>query len=514
MKVELINDLYKLSFIFFVLFVFFLTGCSTPRESAEAPKIKPTATPIPIAVPAPVYVPPVVVPTVAPTVAPTAIPKFKPTATKASKIMTMPKQSTVTDIRNATVFSITNEYQQFPKSLQKEFKDIVDNEFFAISEKAGISIAVYTDGTLWAYASGKASESLDMTVNTPLMISSTSKTFLSPLILTQIENGHYKLSDSLETVLSGHPDFSSLPTDKINPRVTIEELLTMTSGLSDFNDNIEGKSELMKKSEWSPSDLIKLVQSQYTESGTYEYNDTNVVLLGMIAEFHSGQRLADLYRESFYNTLSITAITLPEEGIKWHPGILKDPGEQFSIPNMAMPYTDISRWASGFGNMIDAAPFGFGYYIGVIGRNRYACCGIISTPENMARWTYELYSSKGSAISKSVRSQLLSSFSDKRIPPWSIRKSSRPGYIPDQYGYLVSKKTIRLPDDYTVMAYGHLGGGSGYSGWMHYSPELDLSIAILTNSQMKLSGTCKVENPGNCITVDVFKKYKEQMSSQ
>ena len=494
MKIESINDLYKLSFIFCVLFLFLLAGCSTPKESAEASKLKPTATRVPKK--------------------PTAVPKFKPTATKASEIMTVPNKSTVTDIRNTTVFSTTNNYQQFSKSLQKEFKDIVDNEFSAIPEKAGISIAVYSDDTLWTYARGKASESSDMTVNTPLMISSTSKTFLSPLILTQIENGHYKLSDSLKTVLSGHPDFSSLPIDKINLRVTVEELLTMTSGLSDFNDNKEGKSELMKKSEWSPSDLIKLIQSQYTESGTYEYNDTNVVLLGMIAEFHSGQRLADLYRESFYKPLSITAITLPEEGIKWHPGILKDPGEKFSIPNMAMPYTDISRWASGFGNMIDAAPYGFGYYIGAIGRNRYACCGIISTPENMARWAYEIYSSKGSAISESVRDQLLNSFSKKRIPPWSI--SSRPGFIPDQYGYLVSKKIIRLSNDREVTgtAYGHLGGGSGYSGWMHYSPDLDLAISILSNSQMNFSGTCRVDNPGNCITVEIFNKYQEQMSSQ
>ncbi|GIT16099.1 MAG: hypothetical protein CM1200mP37_6800 [Chloroflexota bacterium] len=94
---------------------------------------------------------------------------------------------------------------------------------------------------MWTYASGKASESLEMTVNTPLMISSTSKTFLSPLILTQIENGHYKLTHSLETVLSGHPDFSSLPIYKINRMVTVEELLAMTSGLSDFNDNKGGK---------------------------------------------------------------------------------------------------------------------------------------------------------------------------------------------------------------------------------------------------------------------------------
>ncbi|GIT16101.1 MAG: hypothetical protein CM1200mP37_6820 [Chloroflexota bacterium] len=51
---------------------------------------------------------------------------------------------------------------------------------------------------------------------------------------------------------------------------------------------------------------------------------------------------------------------MPEEGIKWHPGIFKDPGEQFTIPDMAMPYTAIPQSASGFGNMIDAASYGFG----------------------------------------------------------------------------------------------------------------------------------------------------------
>ncbi|GIT16102.1 MAG: hypothetical protein CM1200mP37_6830 [Chloroflexota bacterium] len=91
----------------------------------------------------------------------------------------------------------------------------------------------------------------------------------------------------------------------------------------------------------------------------------------------------------------------------------------------------------------------------------------------MARWAYELYSSKGSAISESVRNQLLSSFSKESIPPWAT--SSMPGFIPDEYGYLVSKKIIRSSNDREVTgtAYGDLGGGSGYSGWMHYSPDLD-----------------------------------------
>ena len=473
-----------------------MTACGNStaevEKQTEAPKSKPASTKVPKK--------------------PTATPKLRPIATKVSKMTSVATQPHVTDSRKATVFSTVSDYHQFPINLQKVFKNIVDTEFAAVQERAGISIAVYTDGALWTYASGKASESLEMTVDTPLMISSTSKTFLSPLILTQIESGFYKLSDSLETVLSGHPDFSSFPTDKINPKVTIEELLTMSSGLADFNKNAQGKSELSKKPEWTPAALINLIESQYVEPGSFEYNDTNVVLLGMIAEFHSGQQLAELYRQTFYEPLSITAITLPEEGTEWYSGMLKDPGDQLSIPTMAMPYADNSMWASGFGNMIDAAPFGFGYYIGAIGRNRYACCGIVSTPENMARWAYQLYSPNGSAVSESVRVQLKSSVSPKRIPPWS--SSTMPGHTPAQYGYLVSKKAFLSPDGKELIAtvYGHLGGGSGYSAWMHYSPELDLSISVLTNSQMNFFGTCRVETPGNCITIGIFKEYKEQLS--
>ena len=35
-----------------------------------------------------------------------------------------------------------------------------------------------------------------------------------------------------------------------------------------------------------------------------------------------------------------------------------------------------------------------------------ACCRIISTPQNIARWAYHLYSPNGLAISESVRIQL------------------------------------------------------------------------------------------------------------
>ena len=128
-------------------------------------------------------------------------------------------------------------------------------------------------------------------------------------------------------------------------------------------------------------------------------------------------------------------------------------------------YRNPSGAVSDFGNVVQSAPWEFGYYVAGQGRIRYACCGIVSTPENMARWAYELYDSNGSAISESARAHLLNSFSDKRIPPWN-----GPRIPTEEYGSLIAKKRFQLPSDREITAYGHRGGGAGYSAWMHYSP--------------------------------------------
>ena len=53
---------------------------------------------------------------------------------------------------------------------------------------------------------------------------------------------------------------------------------------------------------------------------------------------------------------------------------------------------------------------------------------------------------------------------------------------------------------------------------MYYSPELDQSITILTNSDEK-RGTagagfsCKFENPGSCITLLMFDAYSSFLES-
>jgi len=436
--------------------------------------------------------------------------KIQPTATlnkpKISPTSTNPRSPELAESNSSTTttkFVKPVRFDAFPVNLQRKFKAAVDIEFASAPQKAGISVAVYTDDTLWTYATGKADEDITMSTETPLLIGSTSKTFLSALVLGQIENGMYNLTDSIGTLLRDHPDFPSFSGTKINPEVTIVELLTMSSGLSDFNKNTSGKSESFKQPSWSPSDTINLVPSEFAPPGKFQYNDTNVVLLGLIAEFYSGKTLAELFRQTYFTPLGISAIALPEEGIPWHSGLFNDPGSHLSVPNIAMPYTDLSTWSSGFGNMIKAAPFEFGYYIGAVGRLRYACCGIVSTPANVAQWAYQLYSTKGSVLSEPTQSQLLNSFSNKRVPTWAGKNSD------ESYGYLSAKRTFQLYNGSRIIGYGHPGGGGGYHSLMRYSPELDLSISILSNSEMKFRGSCGTEKLANCIAISIFSEYSD-----
>nr|AIF11781.1 serine-type D-Ala-D-Ala carboxypeptidase [uncultured marine thaumarchaeote KM3_53_E03] len=463
------------------LVIIFLLGCTNNSEIKNQkgridsyPKVavltpKPTITPIPTRVSNPK------------SEVPTRTPRLKPNN---------PNNTSVPDLIITDIFVPQDTYQDFESALTSDFKEIVDQEFSSIDQKAGISIAVFTNNKIWRYASGVSDESTPMTIETPVLIGSTSKTLISALILKQIEDGLYRFDDSIESLLSNHPDYVSFDKSKINPKVTIKELLSMTSGLPDYNENVEGKNEFFKIPIWKPSNNILLTESNYTSPGKFEYCDTNVVLLGLIAELFGLKPLSELYSDIFFDRLQISAISLPDDG---------------TPSNTARPYGDLQPWTSGFGNMIESAPFSFEHYIFGQGRIRWACCGIISTPEHLSRWGYELYSENGSAISSDSRSILLNSFSDQKVAFAGTKQ---------YYGYLISKREFPISKSQSIVSFGHPGGGGGYSTVLRYSPELDISIAILANSTLKFQGHCKEYDPKNCIVLSIFKKYAQHLSAE
>ena len=376
----------------------------------------------------------------------------------------------------------------FPSSLQTVFETAINKEFESAPEKAGISVAVYSGDRVWVYSRGVADTQVEMTVDTLVPVGSTSKTFVSALVLIQVKNGLYDLSDPLEGVLSGHVDYSSFDFGKINPEVTVEELLSMRSGLPNYNKNRQGVRKLFKRPEWRPADNVNLVQDSYKRSGVFDYNDTNLVLLGLIAEFHGGQDIHTLYQQTFFDPLDIRVVFPPQDTLP---------------PNVARPYGDRSPWAKDFGNIIDAAPFSFDHYWFGQGRIRWPCCGLISTPKDMARWAYELYSVNGSAISFVSRKNLLKSLSSRSVLYQGIKQP---------YGYFATKRIYTLPRSINLVTYGHPGGGGGYSSLLRYAPELDLSVSVLANSLLQFGSSCPKLDIRHCIASRIFSAYGSHTS--
>ena len=389
---------------------------------------------------------------------------------------------------SATAGTSLGQTVPFSKDMQKAFQTIVEDEFSFSTNKAGISVAVYSGDKLWTYAVGIANSGIEMTTATPIPIGSSSKTFVSALVLSQIDAGMYNLSDTLETVLSGHSAYASFDLEKINPRVTIEQLLSMRSGLPHYHKNTEGKKQFFQKNiPWKPSDNVNLVQSTYKQPGIFDYNDTNLALLGLVAEFQGGQGLYELYKQQFFDPLNMTV---------WFP-------PRDVIPSdVARPYGNLSPWADGFGNLIDAAPYTFDYFWTGQSRIRYPCCGLISMPKDIARWAYELYSPNGSAISESTRTSLLGSLSKNEQVVFAGVKR--------YYGHFVTQQTFPQ-SGFNIMSVGHPGGGAGYVSLMRYSPDLDLSISVLMNFLWHSPGKCAERGEriviGRCIVSRIFSAY-------
>jgi CubicO group peptidase (beta-lactamase class C family) len=386
-------------------------------------------------------------------------------------------------------FESSQEFGSFSAELQSAFKAVVDEEFAAAQEKAGISIAVFSGGLLWRYALGEASSTTNMTTSTPIPIGSTSKTFVSALVLTQIAEGLYELTDSLEQVLSGHPAYESFDKTRINPDVTVEEMLAMRSGLAEFNDNREGTRGFFSNATWEPADNVNLVQSSFAEAGAFDYNDTNLVLLGLVAEFHGSGNLNNLYSQVFFEPLGIAAVLPPQDVVP---------------SDTALPYGDLVPHAEGFGNIIDAAPYDFDHYWFGQGRLRWPCCGLITTAENLARWGYELYSSNGAAVPESARMKLFDALLTDPVFYQGLMQN---------YGYFTTQRTYVLPSSATVTTVGHPGAGGGYSTLLRYSPELDLVVVLLANSLLQVAGTCgSIEGQRDvrhCLAARIFAAYTE-----
>ena len=184
-------------------------------------------------------------------------------------------------------------------------KDLTDNEF------RGNILIIKNDNILFEYSNGYSdlANKIPNTFDTRFATASMGKTFVAVGILQLVEQGKLKFNDTLGKLL----DFDL---KRIDPDVTVEQLLTHTSGVPDYFDEtvldeyeelwIEYPNYKIRHN----SDLLPLFMDKpmmHRRGEKFQYNNTGYVLLAMIIEKISGTDFDVFLKESIFDVCDMNS---------------------------------------------------------------------------------------------------------------------------------------------------------------------------------------------------------------
>jgi D-alanyl-D-alanine carboxypeptidase len=258
-------------------------------------------------------------------------------------------------------------------------------------------------------------------------LASVTKQFTAVAVMMLVERGRLSLDDDLTKFF---PDFQTG-----GKKITIENLLTHTSGIKDYLDKLW--TERMRE-DFRPQKLIELVKNDGLEfePGTKEaYSNTNYTLLGLIIEQLSGKSYGQFIEDNIFKPLGMKHSYFEEL--------------QEIIPNRVSGY---ARVKEGF---VNAAYFSV--------TQMYAAGGVCSSVDDLALWDAAVNSDK-----------LLKASSIKRIfTPYKLKNGETSAY---GYGWAVSQLQGRPIAS-------HTGGVPGFTTYVLHMPEDHLYVAILSNDR-------------------------------
>ncbi|MEU4836064.1 serine hydrolase domain-containing protein [Streptosporangium sp. NPDC023615] len=207
------------------------------------------------------------------------------------------------------------------------------------SGSPGAVVHVRDDGRIREAAAGFA----DLDARTPMRvdhrfrIASVTKTFTATIVLQLVRERRLTLGDTLGKLLPG-----VLPgTD----RVTVEQLLTHTSGIPDyltdsrFTDVVVDGGQYTR--DWPPRELLGY-GGKPGKRGVNRYSNSNFILLGMIIEKVTGQSYPEALSERVTGPLRLRDTELPRDLL---PGRLAR-GRQGDGPGSTTVNSSIF-WAAG-----------------------------------------------------------------------------------------------------------------------------------------------------------------------
>lgn len=301
--------------------------------------------------------------------------------------------------------------------------DMVLDAHWIETNARGVTVAVHHDGTTRTYARGVANvkDHIDLVPSDRMRVGSITKGFVAAAILQLSDEGALSLTDPIDTYV---PSFS------LGADVTIERALAHLTGLYNFTDDAGFLNHVAVPV--TPADLVAFALEHpraFTPPGqSYDYSNTNFVLLAMVIEAITGQSYANVVRARFLDPLELENTFV--EGGEAAPGLV--PGYLLTA---APPPYDVS-WAFGAGT-------------------------VVSNGDDLCRWLDALY--RGTVLSPQLRALLTT-------------ESHPTDNTNTNYGMATD---LRIRGGRDVV--GHTGSTMGFNAEAFIEPTSGDCITVLTN---------------------------------
>ncbi|MGW9630219.1 serine hydrolase domain-containing protein [Agromyces sp. NPDC055520] len=299
-----------------------------------------------------------------------------------------------------------------------------------------VVVGVRSPQGTWAEAYGTADLVTGAAAATDMhqRIASVTKTFVGTVVLQLADEGELSLDDPIDHYVPGVPNGS---------RITLRELITMTSGLPNYSDNPEWGADFLSDTgaQWAPQQLLHdawAMPTSFAPGSDMEYSNTNFVLLGLVIEEVTGQSLDEAVQTRILDPLRLTSTIYPTDAAvpSPHLGGYTLPLTVYGGADPTDTWVDASEW-----NPSSAGAAG----------------AMISRVDDLLVWGRALATGQG-VLAATAQVQRLSSFGTSMLGPDEF------------YGEALMCKSGWI---------GHNGNMPGYNSMVRYNPDTDTTIVVL-----------------------------------
>jgi CubicO group peptidase (beta-lactamase class C family) len=175
------------------------------------------------------------------------------------------------------------------------------SDMFSSDGPGGAALIVQDGETLYRKAFGMANLELDVEMSPEhvFRIGSITKQFTACAILKLAEEGKLDLQDDITTFIEDYPTHGYT--------ITIEHLLTHTSGIKSYTSMSELTMEVRRK-DFTPPELVDYFKNQpmdFAPGEEFRYNNSAFFLLGYIVELVSGKSYENYIDSTFFKALGM-----------------------------------------------------------------------------------------------------------------------------------------------------------------------------------------------------------------